>query len=225
MNIPKSISLAKKIDNYIENLCIPNNDILQFTLKNSKKNNLPPIHISPVIANFLSMQVSITKAKKVLEIGTLGGYSTLWLALALPLQGEIVTIEYNQEYASVAYENFRHAKKENMITLLVGDAKEILPTLSPSFDLIFIDANKEDYAIYFDHALRLAKKETLIICDNVIRNGGVLQKKPKKEYYKILADFNKKITTNLQIQTTILPITVPLPGRDYIDGISISRVL
>ena len=220
----KPLSLAKQVDTYIENVFIEEDASLKFAIKNSKKNNLPPIQITPVMGKFLYLQAKMTHAKTILEIGTLGGYSTLWFAHAVPLDGKIITIEHNQEYAEVANENIKNAGKENIVELLIGDAKEILKKLKPSFDLIFIDANKEEYPEYMRLSKKLVHPGSIIICDNLIRNGGVLQEKPEKEYYKILNEFNKQLAADESMETTILPLTIPLTGRDYVDGLSISIV-
>lgn len=220
----KQVSLAKQVDTYIEDIFITNNEDLSFAIKNSKKHNLPPIQITPVIGKFLYLQTKMIAAQSILEIGTLGGYSTLWLEKALSDGGHIVTIEHNKEYAAVAKENFQFARVDKKIEIKIGEALTILETLQQPFDLIFIDANKEEYMQYMEHAIRLARPGTVIICDNVIRNGGVLQEKPEKEYYKILADFNKKLASNPKLDSTILPLTIPLKDRDYVDGLSISII-
>jgi predicted O-methyltransferase YrrM len=220
----KQVSLTKEVDTYVESLFIKQKEALLFAIKNSKKHNLPPIQITPVMGKFLYLQAKMIQAKTILEIGTLGGYSTLWFAYALPEDGQITTIEHTKEYAEVAKENFKQAGKDTMIELIFGDAKEEMQKLTTSYDLIFIDANKEEYIFYIEAAIKLSHPGTIIICDNVIRNGGVLQEKPEKAYYKILADFNKKIANDPRLESTILPLTIPLTGRDYVDGLSISIV-
>lgn len=218
-------SLTGQVDEYIENLFVEEDEALTFAIKNSKKNNLPPIQITPVIGKFLSMQVKIINAKRILELGTLGAYSTLWLAKALPDDGKIITIEHNNNYAVVAEENILSSKMKDTIEIKIGEALSIIPTLSPTFDFVFIDANKEEYKDYIEKIIPLCHKDSVIVCDNVIRNGGVLQKNPEKAYYKKLQEFNAYLANNKKLETTILPFTVPLTGRDYIDGLSISRVL
>jgi len=219
-------SLIKQIDTYIESTFIPHDPDLAFALNNSKKHNLPPIHITPVMGKLLSSLAKQNHAKRILEIGTLGGYSTLWLAKALQKKGTIVTIEHNDEYAIIAQENFEYSQHAPQIDLRIGEAFVLLPKLKTEapFDFFFIDANKEEYIEYVEWAIKLAHPGSIIVCDNVLRNGGVLQNPPEKEYYAKLQKFNVWLAKNDQLESTILPITLPLTGRDYVDGMSMSIV-
>jgi predicted O-methyltransferase YrrM len=225
---PEDYTLVKKVDTYIENTFNLNDEVLAFAIKNSKVHNLPPIQITPVIGRHIYLLAKMNQAKRILEIGTLGGYSTLWLAKALPKDGKVVTIEHIEDYATVAKENFVHANMQDVIELRFGKALQILPEMveknEPSFDLFFIDAQKEEYPEYVEWAIKLAHPGSIIICDNVIRNGGVLPEQQDKEYYKQLAEFNKKLAIDPRLESTILPTMLPLTDRDYLDGISISII-
>ena len=222
----KSLSLAGNVDAYIEEHFIKNDPDLEFAIKNAKRHNLPPIHLHPVQSSMISLMAQMTHAKNILEIGTLGGYSTLWLAKALPDDGKIVTIEHNKEYAQVAQESFDHSKHAAKVDLQIGEALEVLPTLTDQapFDFFFIDAHKEEYIQYVEWAIKLGKKGSVILCDNVIRNGGILEEPHTKEYFKKLDQFNKWLAKNEKLESTILPTLLPLTGRDYLDGISISLI-
>lgn len=217
-------SISRHSNQYTEDLFIPSSDDVDFAIKNSKKKNLPPIHVNAVLGKFLYMQAKVKGAKNILEIGTLGGYSTVWLAKALPKDGRLVTIEHNPKYAAVAQENFEHAKLEDRIELKVGEALEVLDGLNEKFDLFFIDAHKEEYIQYVEQAIRLSKPGSVIICDNVLRNGGVMQEEFYKEYYAKLHEFNTWLAKNNKLDSTILPTVLPLKDRDYVDGLSISVV-
>lgn len=225
MNQDKSNwTISKQANHYVEANFIPHDEDLEFAIKNSKKHNLPPIQINPVMGRFLYMLVKTHKAKSILEIGTLGAYSTIWLAKALPQNGKLVTIEHNASYAAVARENIDQAKLGSAVTLQVGEALEILPQLHEHFDFFFIDAHKEEYIQYVEHALSMSRPGSVIICDNVLRNGWVTKEPFEKEYYAKLHEFNQWLAKNEKLVSTILPMVLPLTGRDYVDGMSISIV-
>ncbi len=217
-------SISRQSNQYIEDLFIPKDEALDFAIKNSKKHNLPPIQINAVIGRMLYLQAKSINAKNILEIGTLGAYSTIWLAKALPKDGKIVTIEHNSSYAAVAQENIEHAKLENKVELKIGEALEVLPKIKQTFDFFFIDAHKEEYIQYVEHAIQLSKPGSVIICDNVLRNGWVTKGTFEKEYYAKLHEFNQWLANNEQLESTIVPTVLPLKDRDYVDGISVSLV-
>lgn len=217
-------TISKQANTYVEQLFIKEDKDLEFAIKNSKKNNLPPIQINPVMGKFLYMLAKMHKAKRILEIGTLGAYSTIWLAKALPEDGQLLTIEHNKSYAAVAQENIDQAKLGNTITLKIGEALAVLPELNEQFDFFFIDAHKEEYIQYVGHAIRLSHPGSVIICDNVIRDGWVTKEPFEKEYYAKLHEFNQWLAKNDKLESTILPMVLPLTGRDYVDGISMSIV-
>ena len=220
----KETSLVKEVDTYIDTTFIGEQPDLDFAIQNAKKHNLPPIHVHPVFGKFLYTLAKMSNAKHILELGTLGGYSTIWLAKALPEDGRIITVEHNGVYANVAEENFKQSGVQNKIELKTGEALKLLPTLEQTFDFFFIDANKEEYVDYIDWAIKLGKPGSVIICDNVIRNGGVLQEKTEKEYYAALQKFNAFIAKHPQLDSTVLPTMLALTGRDYLDGMSISII-
>lgn len=151
---------------------------LQSTLAASSAAGLPEIQVSATQGKMLHLLARMQGARRILEIGTLGGYSTLWLARALPADGRLVTLEFDPKHAEVARANFARAGFEKRIDLRVGAALETLPQLlqegAGPFDLIFIDADKDNYPGYFEWSLRLARPGTLIVADNVVRQGGVI---------------------------------------------------
>jgi len=134
---------------------------------------LPPIDVSPAQGKLLHLLARTVGARRILEIGTLGGYSTIWLARALPTDGELVTCEISPAHAEVARANLARAGLDGRVDVRVGPALDTLPTLDGPFDLAFIDADKRSNAEYFRHALRLSRPGTMIIVDNVVRGGRV----------------------------------------------------
>lgn len=147
---------------------------LQAALAEGAKAGLPAIAVSPAQGKLLALIARSIGAKRVLEIGALGGYSTIWLARALPSGGRVVTLEINPRHAEIARANLARAGLTDKVEVLVGPALDLLPALPGPFDLAFIDADKESNADYFAHALRLSRPGSVIIVDNVVRNGRVL---------------------------------------------------
>lgn len=135
---------------------------------------LPDIAVSAPEGKQLHLMAKMCGAKRILEIGTLGGYSTLWLARAMAPGGKIVTIEYSPRHAEVARANLAKAGVHNRVEILVGAALDIFPTLKGTFDFFFIDANKDGYADYFRWAVKLARPGSVIVADNVVRQGEVI---------------------------------------------------
>lgn len=165
--------------------------------------------------SFLSLMSQLVAPIHVLEIGTFTGYSAICLAKGLQETGKVITIEYNEENAALAQENFNHSIYKDKIQLLQGDAKEIIPTLDVIFDLVFIDADKESYQIYFDLVFDKCTKGALIIADNVLWSGKVLDKNMDKKT-AIIDTFNKNIFNNDQVENVIIPMR---------DGLNIIRKL
>jgi predicted O-methyltransferase YrrM len=166
------------VDQYIADRLIPRQPAFEAALATSVAEGLPEIQVSECQGKLLQLLVRIHGARRILELGTLGGYSTLWLAGGLPAGGRLVTIEFEEKHAAVARTNLARAGLDKIVDIRVGPALEVLPQLAAEapapFDFIFIDANKEDYPEYFTWALRLSRKGTVIIADNVVRQGGVL---------------------------------------------------
>ena len=162
------------VDEFIEERLIGPQEALQRALAANTAAGLAPIDVSPAQGKLLHLLVRMTGARRILEIGTLGGYSTIWMASALPPDGLIVTIEVNPSAAEVARENFAAAGLAGRIDLRLGAALDVLPRLDGPFDLVFIDADKTNNANYAGWALKLARPGTVIVCDNVVREGRLL---------------------------------------------------
>jgi predicted O-methyltransferase YrrM len=167
-----------EVDRYFSDRLIPSDPILESALEASAAAGLPAIAVSPNQGKLLQMLAQIVGARSILEIGTLGGYSTIWLARALPAGGRLITLELDPKHAEVAKQNVSRAGLGELVDVRVGDALKTLPKISGErrgpFDLIFIDADKQHIPEYFEWALKLSRSGTLIIVDNVVRDGGVI---------------------------------------------------
>ncbi|KIJ44114.1 hypothetical protein M422DRAFT_60228 [Sphaerobolus stellatus SS14] len=193
--IPTDIEVWKRSDRYHNERLIGTPDAsLVHAVESSAKGGLPNIAVSEAQAKFLQLLARTFKAKRILEVGTLGGYSTIWLARALPEDGELITLEISETHAEVARKNIAHAGLDSKVKVIVGPAVESLPKLEPSFDLAFIDADKQSNLEYFKEAKRLVREGGVIIVDNVVRYGRVSdpeQKDNATEGVRRLLDYIK----------------------------------
>ncbi|MHA6621899.1 O-methyltransferase [Pseudonocardia sp. DLS-67] len=161
------------VDEYFTGQLLGPDPVLDAAQEANAVAGLPAIDVSPAQGKLLNLLARTVGARRILEIGTLGGYSTTWLARALPADGELVTCEVNATHAEVARTNLARAGLDGVVDVRVGPALDTLPTLDGPFDLAFIDADKRSNAEYFRHALRLSRPGTLIVVDNVVRAGRV----------------------------------------------------
>ena len=214
-------SLFESVDAYIGNLLGDEDAALKGALKSMKDAGIPAINVSANQGKFLQVLARLKGAKKILEIGTLGGYSTIWLARALPADGHLITLELEQTYADVARQNIIKAGLDPVVDIKVGKAMESLAALDAEdegpFDMIFIDADKPPYAEYFEWALKLSKPGTLIVADNVIREGKVLENDHEDERVTGVQRFNKVVAANKQVTATIIQTV----GTKEHDGMAI----
>lgn len=168
------------VDDYINHQLVPSDPALDAALAACAEAELPAISVTPSQGKLLQMLALLVNARNILEIGTLGGYSTIWLARALPADGRLITMEFDPKHAQVASANIANAGLENIVEVREGNALELLPELAAegleAFDLTFIDADKCSSLPYFEWALRLSRKGSLIIVDNVVRDGRVIDK-------------------------------------------------
>jgi predicted O-methyltransferase YrrM len=166
------------VDRYFTDLLVPEDAALQDALADSAAAGLPPIAVTPNQGKLLGLLARVLRAWTILELGTLGGYSTIWLARALPTGGRLVTLEAQPEYAEIARANIARAGLAESVELRVGPALETLPQLvaegAGPFDLIFIDADKKNNPGYFEWSLKLSRPGTLIVVDNVVRDGRII---------------------------------------------------
>lgn len=198
-----------KVDQYITERLIPQDSVLEEVLSANHQAGLPPFDVSPSQGKFLNLLVQMKGARRILEIGTLGGYSTIWMARALPLDGQLVTLELDPFHAQVAKGNLSLARLEEVVELRVGDALEQLSQMEQEgvnpFDFIFIDADKPNNPNYLQWALKFSHPGTVIIGDNVIREGAVINENSEdprvvgvREFYDLLADEPRITATAIQ---------------------------
>ncbi len=166
------------VDGYIERLFAREDSALKAAVGDMQEAGLPDISVSPVLGKFLYFLAKLRGARRILEIGTLGGYSAIWLGRALPEDGFMITIEADPLHAKIARRNLARAMLLGTVEVLEGRGLEVLPKLAASreapFDMVFIDADKESYPEYLEFAIKLSRPGTLIAADNVIRGGAVL---------------------------------------------------
>jgi predicted O-methyltransferase YrrM len=178
---------------------------------------LPPIQVSAAQGKFLEILVRMTGTRRILELGTLGGYSAIWMARALPPGGIIVTVELDPKHAAVASSNFERAGVSDRVELRVGSALETLPLISESregpFDLFFIDADKANIPAYFEWALRMSHAGSVIVVDNVVREGAVVDASSDDPSVKGVRRLNEMLAAESRVDSTVLQ-TVGVKGYD-----------
>ena len=215
--------LAEQIDHYIERLFVPPDESLTQNLKDAAAAGLPVINVSPNEGKLLYLIAKMCRAKRILEIGTLGGYSTTWLARALPVDGKLITLELAAKHATVARHSLDRAGVSNRVEIRVGRAVDLLRTLidhvETPFDLIFIDADKPSYPDYLTLAMQLTRPGTIILADNVIRNGRVLDAQATDANARGARAYNAAIAAHPRLESIVLPII-----RENLDGLAISIV-
>ncbi|WP_285056507.1 O-methyltransferase [Pedobacter ginsengisoli] len=216
--------MFEKVDGYISQLLAPEDEVLRQTIKSLDEAEMPQISITANQGKFLQVIALMCNAKKILELGTLGGYSTIWMARALPADGKIVTVEFDPHHASIARKNIENAGLLEKVDLRVGKASEVMEQLKESgeinFDLIFIDADKPPYKEYFEAALDLARPGAVIICDNVIREGKVLDENSSDDRVAGVRRLNQMLSENTKVTATILQTV----GAKEYDGMAIAFV-
>jgi predicted O-methyltransferase YrrM len=213
--------LARRADAYVEKLFVPPDDTLSRGLEDAEAAGLPPINVSPNEGKLLHLIARIARASRVLEVGTLGGYSTTWLARALPPDGRLVTLELEPRHAEVARANLARAGVAERVEIRIGPASASLRALidqrEPSFDLVFIDADKEGYVEYLELCLQLVRAGSVILADNTLRRA--LDQDPSNAGARGIKAFNERIASHPRLDSLILPII-----REHLDGLSISLV-
>ena len=203
------------VDNYLVEALIPNDPLLNQVLENNQRAGLPAIDVAANQGQFLALLVRMTGARRILEIGTLGGYSTIWMARELPADGELVTLEADANHAAVARENLRMAGVDKLVEVREGPALATLEKLGdhPPFDLIFIDADKPNNPNYLRWALRYSRPGTLIIGDNVVRDGEVTDPHSADDRVQGVREFIAMMGSDPRLTVTALQ-TVGSKGWD-----------
>lgn len=213
------------VDHYFNEHLIIEDDALQHALASSHAANLPSINVAANQGKLLQLLAQIQGATRILEVGTLGGYSTIWLARALPTQGQLVTLEVEPHHAHIAQENITYAGLAEQVSIRVGDARQSLQQLvdeqQTAFDFIFIDADKPSNTIYFKFALQLSRIGTVIIVDNVVRQGEVANPNSQDDRVLGVRQLVDELAQEKRIQATALQTV----GSKGYDGIIIARVI
>ncbi|WP_028401361.1 O-methyltransferase [Ectobacillus panaciterrae] len=212
------------VDRYITDLLVLPDSALDAALQANAAADLPPIDVSPNQGALLQLLARVQGARTILEIGTLGGYSTIWLARALPADGHLITLEADPKHAEVARSNIAYAGLADVVELRIGPALETLPRLAVEghgpFDLIFIDADKPNNPNYFAWALKLSRPGSLIICDNVVRGGAVIDAAIDDPRVQGVRDFYELLATEPRVSATAIQTV----GSKGYDGFAIALV-
>lgn len=199
--------MSDRVDEYIASLFARDDDVLAALREAADREGLPPISISAVTGRLLQILLCAVRAERVLEVGTLGGYSGIWMARALPASGRLVTIELDERHAQFARGYFGRAGLESRIDLRVGRALDVLPAFDGErFDAIFLDADKEPLPTYFDWALRLLRPGGLLIADNALWGGRVLDPETADEGTRGIREFNRRLASDQRVTGTIVPV-------------------
>ena len=205
------------VDTYIAENFLPDDPALEAALAASEAAGLPQIQVAPLQGKLLMILAKAIGARRILEIGTLGGYSTIWLARGLSEGGRLVTLDQNPDYAEVARRNIANAGLAEKVEIRVGKALDTLPHLQAEdagpFDLVFIDADKPSTPDYFDWAVKLARPGSLIVVDNVVREGAVLAAQSQNEHVRGLRGFYARAAADPRVTATAFQ-TVGTKGHD-----------
>jgi predicted O-methyltransferase YrrM len=221
-------SLQKKwteVDDYIATLLIPPDAALEGALKASDEAGLPSINVSANQGKLLMLFARMLNARNILEIGTLGGYSTIWMARGLAEGGRLITLEYEPRHAEVAMANLARAGLSDRVEIRVGRAGDTLPKLVEEgrgpFDLIFIDADKQGYTEYLEWSMKLSRRGTVIVADNVVRNGAITDSASTDEMVQGIRRFNRALAAEKRISAT----EIQTVGSKGYDGLAIVTVI
>ncbi|HTV40305.1 MAG TPA: O-methyltransferase [Candidatus Sulfotelmatobacter sp.] len=213
------------VDEYLSSLLVPDDKALQNALNTSAEAGLPPIQVTPVQGKMLHLLCRSVKARLILELGTLGAYSTIWLARALETGGRVVTLEAQPLHAKVAWANICAAGLDFVVDLRIGRALDTLPVLASEkagpFDFIFIDADKVNTAAYFQWSLKLSRPGTIIVVDNVVRKGAVADPSSDDPAVQAMQRFFSELAAEGRVSATALQMV----GAKGYDGFALALVL
>ena len=206
-----------QVDTYFEQRLLAADDVLEAALADSSAAGLPPISVTPLQGKFLALLAKLGHARRILEVGTLGGYSAIWMARTLPPDGKLVTLEISSKHAEVAKRSIARAGLENRVTVVVAPAASALARMVADkvepFDLVFIDADKESSVEYFEYALALSHPGTVIVVDNVVRKGEVIDAKSTDAMVQGVQRLADRLSKEQRVTATAIQ-TVGAKGYD-----------
>jgi predicted O-methyltransferase YrrM len=211
--------IFETVDTYIDGLFASEDEVLESIRDRARAAGLPEIEVSAGQGKFLYLMAKLTGAARMLEVGTLGGYSTVWMARALPEGGQMTTLELDAAHAAFARETFRLAALEDVCHVIEGPALQSLQALEGPFDLVFLDANKDQYPDYLEEAARLLAPGGLFMADNVIRKGAVIDPPVDDVMAHGAAEFNRRLSSHPQFESIVLQQV----GRKGHDGLAVAR--
>ncbi|HET9326265.1 MAG TPA: O-methyltransferase [Candidatus Eisenbacteria bacterium] len=216
--------LWNKVDGYLNELLIGDDPVLEAALEDSRAAGLPEIQVAPNQGKLLHMLARAIGARRILEIGTLAGYSTIWMGRALEKDGRLITLEYEAKHADVARRNLSRAGLDDRVEVRVGKALDLLPGIEkeklPPFDLTFIDADKQSTTEYFEWALRLSRRGSLIVVDNVVRKGEVANPESNDDMVLGMRRFFQRLAAETRVAATAIQTV----GVKEHDGLAIALV-
>jgi predicted O-methyltransferase YrrM len=201
------------VDEYLNDRIVRPDEALTAAVAASRAGGLPEIAVSPPQGKLLSLLAGAMGAKRILEIGTLGGYSAIWLARALPPGGQLISLEYSPKHAEVARSNLARAGLAQVAEIRVGPGLELLPSLSGQFDFFFIDADKDGYPDYFRGCLRLSRPGSVMVFDNVVREGEVIDSRSHDSAVRAVRQLYEDIAAEPRVTATAIQ-TVGSKGYD-----------
>jgi caffeoyl-CoA O-methyltransferase len=200
-------SQAEKLDQYLENNSSPEDGVLQELTRHTYLREVHPNMLSgKVLGGFLQLFSTMIAPDRILEIGTYTGYSAICLARGLKPGGKLITLEVNEELRSTALKFFEKAGVDHQIELINGNALELIPSLEETFDLVFIDAHKEDYPAYYQAAMKKLAHGGYILADNVLWSGKVLDETSDDSTTRTIQQFNRMVTDDTRVENLLLPI-------------------
>ncbi|AGM08636.1 O-methyltransferase [Amycolatopsis keratiniphila] len=208
-----SQQLWSEVDDYLSGVLVPSDAALEGARKASDEAGLPSIAVAPNQGKLLNLMARMIGARSILEIGTLGGYSTIWLARALPPQGRLVTLEYDPKHAEVARGNIDAAGLGGLVDVRVGKALDLLPSVEGPIDLAFIDADKANNPAYFEASLKLVRPGGVIVVDNVVRGGAVTDAASEDPNIQGIRRLHEMIAAEPRVDATAIQ-TVGSKGYD-----------
>ena len=212
------------VDSYIVEMLVPSDPVLDEAVRASDEAGLPSIQVSPPQGRFMYVLAKVQGARRILEIGTLGGYSTIWLGRALPHDGRLITMEIDPKHAEVASANIDRAGLADKVSVWNGDAHNLLADLEKQidmpFDLTFIDADKASIPFYFESALRMSRPGSLILVDNVVRDGAVIETDSTDPSVQGVRKLNEMRSANGRLTATVIQTV----GVKWYDGLAIALV-